>query len=117
MRRLTTLIAESFVRRNIPPAEQPPPISVVVRHRINRTLRRRLSDRVVDVFQEACMTGDLETAEELLQVLEAMQARRQAIVGERRLSNEEVVRAREELASRREDRAAAARQTGAEAAE
>ena len=44
--------------------------------RINRTFRRRLRDRVEDLFQDACIFGDLATAEELLTVLEHMQARR-----------------------------------------
>ena len=34
--------------------------------RINRTFRRRLRDRVEDLFQDACISGDLSTAEELL---------------------------------------------------
>ena len=107
MRRLTTLIADTFVRRDLPPAPPPVPVAIIVRERINRALRRRLSDRVVDVFHEACMSGDLTTAEELLEVLEAMQDRRQALLGDRRISDEDVVRAREELASRKADRVAA----------
>jgi hypothetical protein len=31
--------------------------------RINRTFRRRLRDRVEDLFQDACISGDLATAE------------------------------------------------------
>jgi hypothetical protein len=83
-------------------------LGAVVRERINRVLRRRLSDRVEDVFQEACMSGDLDTAEELLRVLEAMHARRQALVGDRRISSADLVRAREDLARRKADREAAA---------
>ncbi len=44
--------------------------------RISRTFRRRLGDRVEDLFQDACISGDLATAEELLAVLEHMHARR-----------------------------------------
>ena len=120
MRRFTTLISDTFVRRNISPPDPPPPLPMgtVVRERINRVLRRRLSDRVEDVFQEACVSGDLETAEELLSVLEAMHARRQALVGDRRISNVDLVRAREDLARRKSDReAAAARAAQTEEAE
>jgi hypothetical protein len=108
LRRLTALISDSFVRRHIPAPDRPAPMSVVVRDRINRVLRRRLSDRVSDVFDEACISGDLATAEELLAVLEAMHTRRQALVGERRLSADDMVRAREQLAARKAERAAAA---------
>ena len=110
MRRLTTLISDAFIRRDISPPDRPPPmpIGTVVRERINRVLRRRLSDRVEDVFQEACVSSDLDTAEELLHVLEAMHARRQALVGDRRLSSADLVRAREELGRRKVDREAAA---------
>ncbi|MEJ0019655.1 MAG: hypothetical protein WDN25_24495 [Acetobacteraceae bacterium] len=112
MRRLTTLISDRFVRRNISPPDPPPPISTVVRERINRVLRRRLSDRVTDVFHEACMSGDLDTAAELLGVLEAMQVRRQAAVVDRRLGTGDLERARDELATRRAEREAAATRSG-----
>ena len=108
MRRLTALIADTFVRRDLPPPRRPQPVAVVVRERLNRALRRRLSDRVMDVFHEACMTSDLDTAEELLAVLEAMHDRRQKAAGERRIGDEDVVRAREDLAARKAARRAAA---------
>lgn len=38
-------------------------------------LKRRLSDKIEDVLEEACVIGDLQTAEELLQVLEFIHAR------------------------------------------
>jgi hypothetical protein len=38
-------------------------------------LKRRLSDKIEDVLEEACVIGDLQTAEELLQVLDFMYAR------------------------------------------
>src|SRR5689334_17226020 len=103
MRRLTALISDRFVRGELPPPDPPSlaPITTMMRARINRVLRRRLSDRVTDVFDEACIGGDLETAEELLEVLEAMHRRRQAAVGERRLSSDELTRAREQLSSRK----------------
>lgn len=114
MRRLTALISDRFVHSELPPPDPPSlmPLSTVVRTRINRVLRRRLSDRVADVFDEACIGGDLDTAEELLEVLEAMHRRRQAAVGERRLSTDELVRAREQLASRKAEREQASAQAG-----
>jgi hypothetical protein len=81
-------------------------MSSVVRDRMNRTLRRRLSDRVMDVFQEACVAGDLATAEELLAVMQAMYERRQTAVGDRRLSQQDLENARDGLAIRKADRAA-----------
>lgn len=53
-------------------ADQVPP------ERMNRmyvSLRRRLSDKIEDVLEEACMIRDIDTAEELLQVLEFMRSR------------------------------------------
>jgi hypothetical protein len=103
VRRLTTLIADTFTRRDIPPLPAVP-VPVVVRERMNRLLRRRLSDHVMDVLNEACISGDLETAEELLAVLENMHVRRQTAMGDRRLSDKELVEAREEVISRRAER-------------
>jgi hypothetical protein len=113
MRRLTTLIADTFVRRHFTPPEPPPPVAAVVRERINRVLRRRLSDRVTDVFYEACVGGDLEAASELLAVLEAMHARRQAAMPDRRIGNAEIVQARETLNERKAEHAAAPARTEA----
>ena len=77
--------------------------------RLNRTFRRRLRDRVEDLFQDACVAGDLATAEELLGVLENMQKRRQGIGQDRRVSDAPFAAAREELARRKR---AAARVAG-----
>jgi hypothetical protein len=104
VRRLTTLIAHTFVRRDIPSLPRPRPVTAIVHERLNRVLRRRLSDRVMDVFQEACISGDLDTAEELLVVIEAMYSRRQSSAGERRISDEDVVQASEELEGRKAER-------------
>lgn len=106
MQRLKTMITDMFVRHDIP-LPSSAPIATVVRDRMNCALRRRLSDRVLDVCQEACVSGDLDTAHDLLGVLEAMHARRQDIVVDRRLTEEDVVRMREDIASRRAERAAA----------
>jgi hypothetical protein len=109
VRRLTRLFAKLQARRDIP--RLPPPqvtISTVVRDRMNRVVRRRLSDRVMDVFHEACIAGDLATAGELLVVMEAMHQRRQDAMGDRRLSMQDIDGAREELASRKTARPAVA---------
>ncbi len=116
MRRLMTSIKEKFRQRDVPvlPAV---PMGTVVRDRMNRALRRRLSDRVLDVCHEACMSGDLQTADELVAVLERIHARRQAIVGDRRIGDEDVLRMREDIASRKAEHAAAAANTMQTAAE
>ncbi len=70
--------------------------------RLNRTFRRRLSDRIESVFQEACLSGDLDTAEELLSVLVNLHKRRSEKFGnERRISDHSIVKAREELTRRK----------------
>jgi hypothetical protein len=38
--------------------------------RLARTYRRRLNDGIEDVFDRACLGGDLETARALLDILE-----------------------------------------------
>jgi len=59
------------------------------------SLRRRLSDKIEDVLEEACMNRDLDTAEELLQVLEFMRSRRpEAEQANRRSSDAALERAR-----------------------
>lgn len=78
MRRLTTLM---------------PPMSAIVRQRPSKMVRRRLSDQVIDLFNEALLGGDLDTAEELLTVVDAMHVRRQTTIRDRRLSYEDVAAA------------------------
>ncbi len=70
-------------------------------------LKRRLSDKIEDVLEEACMIGDLQTAEELLQVLDLMQARRPpAPSGERRAATGRLDALRGEVARLQQIRAA-----------
>ena len=105
MSRLNNLFGDLFARRDVP--SLPPSqvsMSEVVRDRMNRTLRRRLSDRVMDVFNESCIAGDLDTAEELLAVMEGMHRRREAAMGDRRLSTQDLDAARDDLAARRSGR-------------
>ncbi len=69
--------------------------------RVNQALHRRLDDAVEQVFQQACLNGDLDTAKELLAVLVSMHERRKKKFGEdRRISDDTVQRARDELARR-----------------
>lgn len=106
MKPLSNIFANFFARSDAPML--PPPqvsLSSVVSDRMNRALRRRLSDRVMDVFQESCIAGDLATAEELLAVMDGMHRRRQSAMGERRLSTQYLDAAREDLATRKAERA------------
>lgn len=60
---------------------EPPPIDDRLSVRLNslrQSFRRRLSDQIEAVFQEACQSGDLATAADLLSTLERMQARADA---------------------------------------
>ena len=62
------------------------------------SLRRRLSDRIEDVLDEACGIGDLQTAEELLSVLELMAGRAPRLLGrERRARTERLAMLRQEV--------------------
>ena len=42
---------------------------------VGRSLRRRMSDKIEVLFQESCLSGDVETAESLLAILERMSTR------------------------------------------
>lgn len=67
------------------------------------SLRRRLSDRIEDVLDEACVIGDQQTAEELLSVLELMAERPPRLLGrERRARTERLAQLRLEVARLRE---------------
>jgi hypothetical protein len=66
--------------------------------RVNQSLKRRLDDDVEEVFNRACATNDLESALDLLALLEKWHARRQANYGrERRITGVGLQRARKEL--------------------
>jgi hypothetical protein len=59
---------------------------------------RRLSDKILIAFHQACDQSDLEVAEQLLHVLEAMLSRRPVLPdGNRRRSIESLVAAHERL--------------------
>jgi hypothetical protein len=66
--------------------------------RVNQSLKRRLDDDVEEVFNRACATNDLESAADLLALLEKWHLRRQANYGrERRITGVGLERARKEL--------------------
>jgi hypothetical protein len=66
--------------------------------RVQRSIRRRLSDQVEDVFHRACVEDDIQTAEDLYKLLECMQHRRLKIYAvERRLNNDGIIAARRAL--------------------
>jgi hypothetical protein len=66
--------------------------------RVNQSLKRRLDDDVEEVFNRACATNDLESAADLLALLEKWHQRRQANYGrERRIIGAGLQRARKEL--------------------
>lgn len=89
--------SRGFLRTRMSVAEPPlPPRGLDT---VLRSLRRRLDDRVSDVFLSACVTGDLTTAEKLLAVLEDLHTRRQRNFGDERRQVDDglVTRARVEL--------------------
>ena len=66
--------------------------------RVNQSLKRRLDDDVEEVFSRACASNDLESAADLLVLLEKWHARRSASYGrERRIAGANLARARKEL--------------------
>jgi hypothetical protein len=66
--------------------------------RLHQSLKRRLDDDLEDVFARACAMNDLESAGDLLAVMEKWHARRSASYGrERRISGASIERARKEL--------------------
>jgi hypothetical protein len=67
---------------------------------MQRSLRRRLSDRIEAVFEEACVSGDLQTAETLLVAIEHHLAQRPD--SERRTNQVTILRLREKIARHRE---------------
>ncbi len=71
------------------------------------SLKRRLTDKIEDVLEEACVIGDLQTAEELLQVLEYMHARQPVRSGpDRRAQVDRLASLRAEVARQQQLRAA-----------
>lgn len=75
--------------------------------RMYGSLKRRLSDKIEDVLDEACVTGDLQTAEELLAVLELIHARTPRLIGrDRRENADRLTRFRGEVGKLRERRQA-----------
>jgi hypothetical protein len=76
----------------------PPSIPIERLSRLQRSPRRRIDDAVKEVFQLACVAGELDTAEELIGVLGNMRERRERKVGgDRRFNDDDIVQARSEL--------------------
>ncbi len=70
---------------------------------VRRSFRRRLTDRIEDLFEEACLSGDLETAEALLAAYERAGARAPGPHGrDRRVSEAALNQLRDSLAQRRQ---------------
>ncbi|ONG54711.1 hypothetical protein BKE38_10085 [Pseudoroseomonas deserti] len=69
-----------------------PPTQVAPRH------TRRLSDKILIAFHQACDQSDFEVAEELLRILETMVTRRPSVPDQNRRKNmETLVAAHERL--------------------
>jgi hypothetical protein len=65
---------------------------------VNSSRGRRLDDSIRDIFDRACATNNLEAAADLLTLMEKWHLRRQANYGrERRISGDDLERARKEL--------------------
>ncbi len=59
---------------------------------------RRLSDKILVAFHQACDTGELDVAEQLLRILETMTSRKPVLAdGNRRRNIESLVAAHERL--------------------
>jgi hypothetical protein len=83
----------------------------VIRERLNRSMRRRLSDDVESLFHKACLTSDLETGEELLVLLTGMLRRdAERFSRDRRLTEGLIERLTAELRERQQNKQANAAQ-------
>jgi hypothetical protein len=70
--------------------------------RVSGTMRRRMFDRIEDTFDQACLSGDLVTAEYLYALLLNMHERRVKACGkEHRINDEALIKIERELARRR----------------
>lgn len=66
--------------------------------RLNQSLKRRLDDDLEDVFNRACATRDIESARDLLALMEKWHQRRAERYGrERRINSAALERARAEM--------------------
>ncbi len=75
--------------------------------RVGQAAHRRLADSIEEAFQHACLLGDLDTAADLVGVLEEQRDRWIAAHGkERRSDHPHLTRMKEELLRRRRARLA-----------
>jgi hypothetical protein len=65
-------------------------------------MRRRISDRIEDLFYQACLSGDLDTAEDLYALLLKLHERRVKAYGsEHRINDHALIKIEQELGRRR----------------
>ncbi len=82
--------------------------SSVIRDRLNRSMRRRLSDDLENLVRKACMVGRHDTAEELLVTLRNLLAiETQQFKRDRRVADNLVEELAAEIATSRSRKAAA----------
>jgi len=71
---------------------------------VRRSFRRRLTDRIADLYDEACLAGDLDTAAVLLDAYETSAGRTRAGQGrDRREADGGLSRLRDDLLRRRRE--------------
>ena len=96
--------------RTVLPTQSAAPDRPIPAERMSRmyvALKRRLSDKIEDVLEEACVIGDLQTAEELLQVLEYMHVRQpRRMASDRRAQADRLASLRTEVGRQQQLRAA-----------
>jgi hypothetical protein len=89
----------------MPPPDRNPPYDPRMAARLaaaQRTSRRRLTDRIEDLFQEACLGRDFDTAEALLVACSvASRPRGPHLLGERRATGPDLAEMREVMNHRR----------------
>jgi len=87
-----------------------------LRERLNRTMKRRLSDDVESLFNRACLVSDLDTAEELLTLLKGMLEREgQKFARDRRFAEDLIERLTDDLRQRQHKKRAKMSQMEAQA--
>jgi hypothetical protein len=91
----------SFIRAFTPAAKSRAALNDRI-NRVGQAHRRRIDDLIEEAFQHACLSGDMDTAAELVALLERKYDRWMAAHGtDRRAGDQRLSRMRDEL-SRRE---------------
>jgi len=60
---------------NVPRPSDPSPNEALLRERLNRSMRRRMTDELIGLIERACLSGHAETAKGLWVVLRDLMAR------------------------------------------